>query len=211
MGTLPLSGSAYFRILSATSWASISSNPTISLLHDGVGSCFNQKLIAAFLHSIIENCCCVSISSNFARGILIPQELLHSSFHFSIPSIALSTLSGDRTGEEALPEWWEWTCTLVNAYDKSVRVEKLCSCKPDKHDQVLKVTHEITCTIHISLISRLLPDLSMWKMLERSLRKRHGCTILPLKWIKYRLMHREKSRLTVTPLKGLTNDWEHYM
>ena len=108
-GTLPLSGSAYFLIFSATSWASISSNPTISLLHDGAGSYFNQKLIAALLHSIIKNCCCVSISSNFARGILIPQELLHSSFHFSIPSIALSTLSGDRTGEEALPEWWEWT------------------------------------------------------------------------------------------------------
>lgn len=140
LGTLPLSGSAYFLIFSAASKASISSNPTISLLHDGAGSCSNQKLIAAFLHSTMENCYCVSMWSNFSREILIPQELLHSSLHFSIPSIALSTLSGDSSGEEALPEWWEWTCTFVRV--------KLLSCESGEHYQVSKVIHETTCNIH---------------------------------------------------------------
>ena len=102
---LPPKGSAYFLIFSAASLASISSNPTISLLHDGDGSFSNQNLMAPFLRSVaVGYCWSPSISSNFARGTLIPQELLHNFFHASTPSVALRTFSRDSVGGDKSPE-----------------------------------------------------------------------------------------------------------
>ena len=99
---LPPKGSAYFLIFSAASLASISSNPTISLLHDGDGSLSNQNVMApSFCSMAVENCI---ISSSFARGTLIPQELLHSFLHSSTRSVALRALSRDSAGGDVTPE-----------------------------------------------------------------------------------------------------------